>query len=454
MVKKKIKFIAAATAMLMSVGGMSACGLSSSDNDKGQVYYLNSKPEVVDQFQELADEYTKETGIQVNVQTATSDNYESMLTSELGKSNAPTMFNVSGYPSFAKVKQYLEPMQKTDVYGLLTDEGKEVTMSDDSNTLTIPFVAEYNGIIYNKKIIKNYCTKSYAKIKSDADIINYSVLKSVVEDMQAHKDDLGLDGAFASPGLDTSGSWRFDDHMARIPISAEFRDEGKTFAPEITGKYIGQYKDFFDLQANNSPTDKKMLGSKINDEVVSEFALGRVAFLTNGTWTSTQLKGNDVADDDLGMLPYWMGIPGEEDYSVVAIYENQWGVNKNASDKDKKATLNFMKWMVSSDTGKEVMAKEMGFAVPYTTFGDDDKPNNPLIAAAQSYTKAGKKTIYNIYVPDQEWKNGICGTLTEYVQGTGKWDAVENAFVDGWQTEWANNKKALGSLPESKDLNS
>ena len=75
MVKKKIKFIAAATAMLMSVGGMSACGLSSSDNDKGQVYYLNSKPEVVDQFQELADEYTKETGIQVNVQTATSDNY-------------------------------------------------------------------------------------------------------------------------------------------------------------------------------------------------------------------------------------------------------------------------------------------------------------------------------------------------------------------------------------------
>lgn len=80
MVKKKIKFIAAATAMLMSVGGMSACGLSSSDNDKGQVYYLNSKPEVVDQFQELADEYTKETGIQVNVQTATSDNYESTLT--------------------------------------------------------------------------------------------------------------------------------------------------------------------------------------------------------------------------------------------------------------------------------------------------------------------------------------------------------------------------------------
>ena len=74
-------------------------------------------------------------------------------------------------------------MQKTDVYGLLTDEGKEVTMSDDSNTLTIPFVAEYNGIIYNKKIIKNYCTKSYAKIKSDADIINYSVLKSVVEDI-------------------------------------------------------------------------------------------------------------------------------------------------------------------------------------------------------------------------------------------------------------------------------
>ena len=442
-----------AATMLLGLIGLAGCGGSTAgDAANGQVYYLNSKPEVVEQFQELADEYTAETGIPVTVETATSDNYESTLTSELGKSNAPTMFNVSGYPSFAKVKQYLEPMQDTEVYGLLTDEGKEVTMSADGDTLTIPFVAEYNGIIYNKKLVNEYAAKDYAVIDSDADITSYDVLKQVVEDMNAHKDDLGISASFASPGLDPSGSWRFDDHMARIPISAEFRDNGGTFAAQITGKYLDNYKDMFDLQVSNSPTDPKMLGSKINDDVVSEFALGQVAFLTNGTWTYTQIKDNEVADEDLGMLPYWMGIPGEEDYSVVAIYENQWGVNKNASEKDKKATLDFMKWMVSSDKGKEVMAKEMGFAVPYTTFGESDKPENPLTVAAQAYATEGKKTIYNIYVPDQEWKNGICGALTEYVQGTGDWKSVQSAFIDGWQTEWANNEKALGALPESKTL--
>ncbi|NEG90015.1 ABC transporter substrate-binding protein [Bifidobacterium aerophilum] len=442
----------AIVAVAASVTSIAACGETSADGEKGQVYYLNSKPEVVEQFEELAQAYTAETGVKVDVQTATSDKYESSLTSELGKSNAPTMFNVSGYPSFAKVKQYLEPMQDTEIYGLLTDEGKSVVMSEGDNAYTVPFVAEYDGIIYNKKLVGEYAQKDYAVIDSIDDIVNYDVLKQVVEDMNAHKDDLGIVASFASPGLDTSGSWRFDDHMARIPVAAELRDEGKTFAPEITGKYLPQYKDFFDLQANNSPTDPKMLGSKINDDVVAEFALGQVAFLTNGSWTYTQIKDSEVADEDIGMLPFWMGIPGEEKYSVVAFYENQWGVNKKASAKDKQATLDFMKWMISSDKGKEVMAKEMGFAVPYSTFGANDKPDNPLIIDAQSYETKGKKMIYNILVPDQEWKNGICGALTNYVQGTGDWEAVRSAFVDGWKTEWANNEAVLGGLPESKTL--
>ena len=27
--------------------------------------------------------------------------------------------------------------------------------------------------------------------------------------------------------------------------------------------------------------------------------------------------------------------------------------------------------------------------------------------------------------------------MLEYAQGTGEWDAVEKAFVDGWATEYA-----------------
>ena len=33
-------------------------------------------------------------------------------------------------------------------------------------------------------------------------------------------------------------------------------------------------------------------------------------------------------------------------------------------------------------------------------------------------------------------ENGVGSALLEYAQGTGDWDAVVTAFVDGWKTEY------------------
>ena len=34
-------------------------------------------------------------------------------------------------------------------------------------------------------------------------------------------------------------------------------------------------------------------------------------------------------------------------------------MNKNASDKDKKATEDFIKWMVSDEDAKKILSKDM-----------------------------------------------------------------------------------------------
>ena len=48
---------------------------------KGQIYYLNFKPEVADVWVELAEKYTAETGIPMKVQTAAAGTYEQTLKS-------------------------------------------------------------------------------------------------------------------------------------------------------------------------------------------------------------------------------------------------------------------------------------------------------------------------------------------------------------------------------------
>ena len=444
------KAVAVAAIAAMGLGGLAACGNSTNaDPDKGRVYFLNSKSEIVDQLTDLASQYTEETGVQVDVQTAASGTFDSTLTSELGKSNAPTMFNIAGYDQFAKYQNYVEPLQDTEVYGLLTEDGKANSYKKGENAYTLPYAAEWYGIIYNKKIVSDYCAKDYAVIDSADDITDYDTFKKVVEDMQKHKDDLGIEAAFATPGLDSSGSYRFTAHMARIPLFYEYRDNNTTFMKDIKGTYLDNYKDLFDLQVKNSPTEATMLSSVTYDDVNSEFALGQVAFYTNGVWAYSGIKDNDVADEDLGMLPYFMGIDGEEDYGVGSVYDASWAVNKNASDKDKQATLDFIKWLVSDDDAKKVLSKDMGFSVPFTTFGDDDQPDNPLTVAARAWNKKGRKDIRSFTVPDQKWQDDITNALVEYVQGTGDWDTVADNFVNGWSTEWSNNEQAVGSLPET-----
>lgn len=201
------RIVASLAAAAMAVGGLAACGSNnSSSGDKGQVYYLNSKPEIVDQVKKLGDEYSKESGVKVNVESATADSYDNTLTSELSKSGAPTMFNVSSYPTFVKVRNYLAPVQGTEAYKLLTSEGKAAAMQKDGKAYSLPFVSENFGIIYNKKIVNDYAKKSYAVIKSDKDIKDFATLKKVVESIQKHKGDLGLQAAWATPGMDSAAA--------------------------------------------------------------------------------------------------------------------------------------------------------------------------------------------------------------------------------------------------------
>ena len=138
------------------------------------------------------------------------------------------------------------------------------------------------------------------------------------------------------------------------------------------------------------------------------------------------------------MLPIYIGAEGEENQGLCTGSENYWCVNKNAAPEDIQATLDFLNWVVTSDAGRDALANKMGFVTPFKTFADGYQSTNPLILANDEYTKAGKTPVsWNFTtMPSEEWKNGVGSALLEYAQGTGKWDNVVTAFVDGWKTEY------------------
>ena len=421
----------------MSLGALAACGSSTSGDDaKGKVYYLNFKPEAADQWTALAKEYTKEKGVDVKVQTAASGTYEQTLKSEIAKTEAPTLFQVNGPVGYQNWKKYTADMSNTDVYKELTNQ--DVALKDGDKVVGVPYVMETYGLIYNKDILNKYFALDGAKATSMDEIDNFDTLKAVADDMQARKDELGIKGAFTSAGFDSSSDWRFKTHLANLPLYYEFKDDNVTEQPAtIKGTYLPNYKKIFDLYIADSTTDPTQLSAETGDDANSEFALGEAAFYQNGTWAWTDLQKAGMKAESVGMMPIYTGVKGEEKQGLATGSENYWCINDKASDADKKATEDFLSWVITSDTGKKSLSQDMGFTTPFKTF-DDVKFDNPLTEAAVEDQKSGKTQVsWNFtMMPSEEWKNKVGQALLEYAQGTGKWDAVKTAFVDGWASEY------------------
>ena len=398
----------------MSIGTLAACGGSDSgsDNGKGKVYYLNYKPETNDAWQALAKKYTKQTGVEVKVQTAASETYPQTLKSELAKSNAPTLFQINGVVDYQTWKAYTTDMSDTEPYKQLKDQS--MALKDGDKVAGVPYVVESCGLIYNKDLLAKYIATDGAKIKSVDDIDNFDTLKAVADDIQAKKDQLGVKGAFTSAGFDSSSDWRFK------------------------GTYLPQFKQIFDLYLKDSTCPRTQVSSKTGDDANSEFALGQAVFYQNGTWAWPDLQGAGVKADSVGMMPIYMGVKGEENQGLDVNSDAYWSINDKASDADKKATKDFLKWVVTDQAGIDSISKDMGLTTPFKSF-EKVKSDNPLVQAEIAYQDSGKEAVSTrptAMIPSEEWKNQLGSAMLEYAQGTGDWSAVKKAFVDNWKTEY------------------
>ena len=399
----------------------------------GKVYYLNFKPEQDEAWQKLAAKYTEETGVPVTVVTAASGQYETTLMSEMAKSDAPTLFQVNGPVGLASWKDYCYDLSGTPFAGELTSD--TYSLKDGDATLGIGYVIESYGLITNKTLLEQ------AGYKAE-DIKSFDDLKKVAEDITARKDELGF-AAFTSAGMDGSSDWRFKTHLANLPIYFEYQADGISSTDAIKGTYLDNYKNIFDLYINNSTCDPAELAGKTGDDSRNEFLNKEAVFFQNGSWEYNNLVGEDkpFTDDDLTMLPIYIGVGDEANQGLCTGTENYWCVNKEASAEDIQATLDFMYWCVTSEEGTTAMANDMGFVIPFKKAVESP---NLFVKVDNAMTAAGKTPVaWNFStMPSENWKNGVGSALTAYAAGTGTWDAVVTAFVDGWATEAALNAAA------------
>ena len=431
--KKILAMLVAATMILGMVNIFAVAETTAT----GSVYYLNFKPEQAEQWEALAKVYTEQTGVPVTVVTAASGTYEDTLRSEIEKPEAPTLFLVNGPVGLKTWSDYCLDLSDTEVYKELKSD--DFALKQDGQVLGLAYVIETYGLIYNKDLLAKYCALDNAVIKDASEINNFATLKAVADDIQARKDELGVLGAFTSAGMDSSSDWRFKTHLANLPIYYEYKADGIGTTEAIKGTYLDNYKQIWDLYINDATCEPAMIGGKTSEDALAEFTLGEAVFYQNGTWDYNNCINGGMTDEQLDMLPIYIGAEGEENQGLCTGSENYWCVNKKASQENIDATLAFLKWVVTSDEGRDALANQMGFVTPFKAFDDGYTAHNALLDAAARYIAEGKTSVsWNFpTMPSETWKNNLGAALLEYAQGTGSWDNVKTAFVDGWASEYA-----------------
>lgn len=430
------KFAAAALAGSMLLAGCGDGGetadasKASGDGSKGSVYYLNFKPEADKAWQELAKKYTDETGVDVKVVTAASGNYETTLMSEMGKSGAPTLFQVNGPVGLKNWEDYAYNLYDTPVFDQLTSDSYALYIGDkaDNDVAAIAYAIESYGIIVNTELLEKAG-------HSVDEITSFETLKNVADDIQSRKDELGF-SAFSSAGMDGSSDWRFKTHLANMPIYFEYKDDGVTDKDELKGTYLDNYRDIFDLYITDSTTEGKDLASKTMDDSEREFLNGEAVFFQNGSWEYTNLIDGGMTDDQLTMIPIYIGAGDEANQGLSTGTENYWVVNKEASADDIQATLDFMNWLVTTDEGTTFMADDLGLTIPFK----DAKPSpNIFVQEDIKLTEEGKTPVsWNFTtMPSEEWKNTLGSALTAYAADPtdANWEKVKEAFTVDWKNE-------------------
>lgn len=429
--------------LVLFAGMMTGCG----SKDK-EIYFLNFKPEVTDAYNEIVEAYEEETGVKVKVITAAAGEYESTLKSEMAKKQKPAIFQINGPVGYESWKDYCSNLIDTELYKQLGQQ--EIAVTSGAGVYGIPYVVEGYGIIYNDEIMQKYFALSdkKSKLNSASEIHTFLELKEVVEDMTLHKEELGIDGVFASTSMASGNSWRWQSHLANLPFWAEFKENKGYSSPVLAGlaadtvefKYEDRYKRLFDLYIENSCTDKQLLGDKNVDDSVAEFAMGRCAMMQNGNWAWEQIsktEGSVVNAENIGIMPVYMGLNNEVSQGLCVGTENYLAVNAKVSEEEQQLAIDFLEWLYTGETGKQYVVEKLQFVTPFKGY-ENYEYSDPLANQVVEWMNNDRvKTVPWVFVsfPSVNFKNEFGDALLRYCQGDIEWEEVVQVVKTSWEEE-------------------
>lgn len=406
--KKKLLAMMLVTAMAVSA---TACG--GSDSDSGQsgsgsgspgsgITIFNSKSEIQDQFVQMAERYSEEKGVDVEVYYS-NDTVAAHLATRYSANDPYTLSMVDAKDVYSLAAEHAADMSDQEWV-----QNTDYAISVDGKVVGFPVCIEARGVMYNATAIEAITGKEFNPE-------DYTTLKA----FQALLDELVAGGMETPVGI-MKEDWSLAGHF----LSETYEEQADVEA------YVAQLHDGSSDLANNEKFNAKMdyfdtmmkynfaAGSPIATErevAEQKLAEGEIAFMFGGNWDWAMIEAYDYSEK-MGMMP----LPSDLNDSFSGKMEG--GGSKyffidssdNTSEEQRQAAKDFLNWLVLDEEGNKFLTEECNLVPAYSNISADAL--DPLSSSVKAYADAGKLIENYNYLPDDHYS--ICGaTMQKYLAG-------------------------------------
>ena len=426
----KAKNVGILIGAMITVISMTGCGKRDKDYD---VYFFNSKSEIAESLQDVAQKYEEETGKKVKVFTVGTAESNETLRSEIKSKDYPTVFTTNAIG----IEEWKSAGYALDASGIQNEELKALYESipealrlqfEREGNYGIPYNMEGYGLIANKGLLQEILElDSIDEFKEDYKSADYREFQGMIEALDRYiKSGTGsafelngntytvrndktaltedLTGVIAIAGAE---KWTYGNHYGNYPISTVYetvydvRESDPHDADHLRTPIIKSLKELEYLTRFAAGPEKgvergpQFINSTVTgyDQAIQMIAERKAIFIKNGNWIYPNVeKISEETAENLIMLPMKLDFTDEDilvkdltadkmNRSIAEFVSQYYVINAKATKEERKEAEDFVLWLNTSKEGQDFIINDFAF-VPFNADGSvvlDNPLSNDLI---------------------------------------------------------------------------
>ena len=408
-----------ATLAITLAAAMAATAVPAMADDKVSITIFNSKMEIQSQFEEMAEKYAEDNGINIEVYYS-NDTVAAHLATKYSSGDPYTLAMVDAKDVYSLAKDHAIDMSDQE---WVKNTNYAIGIDDQINGF--PMCVEARGLIYNADAIEAITGETF----NPDDYKTLDSFKELIEQLK--------EGGMETPTGIMKEDWSLGGHFPS-QVSEEQPDveefitklhEGE--ADLINNEKFNSLMDFFDvMMENNYAKDSAIAAEREVTEMM--LAEGEIAFMYGGNWDWSVINAYDYTEN-MGMMPIPQNTDDGTNEKLVGGGSKYFMIDSSdaTTDEQRQAALDFLEWLADSEEGQKFITEDCALVPAFTN--NENEVADPLGKSVKKYADEGAMIDNYNYMPDDHIS--LCGAIFQkYLAG--QMDRAEFAteIEDYWKS--------------------